>query len=248
MNALAEQRESLQRDVEERVREAKATVEAEKNRLAALMSELSQSVVVCNLDGRILLYNNRAQLQFQGLGEGIQSSSGRALIGLGRSIFAILDRNLITHALDNIQHRLRRGSAQPVANFVTTSQTDQLIRVQMAPVLGRQRTEAGEEGSERLLDGYVLILDNITRSFEVESQRDQMLQSLTEGSRASLANVRAAVENLLDYPDMETEQRDRFVGIIRDEVGVMGRAAGPHGDRIRRRPEGALALGGHARC
>jgi DNA polymerase III subunit epsilon len=27
---------------------------------------------------------------------------------------------------------------------------------------------------------------------------------------------------LLDYPDMETEQRDRFVGIIRDEVGVMG--------------------------
>ena len=69
----------------------------------------------------------------------------------------------------------------------------------------------------------MLILDNITRSFEVESQRDQMLQSLTEGSRASLANIRAAVENLLDYPDMETEQRDRFVGIIRDEVGVMER-------------------------
>ena len=222
VNALAEQRESLQRDVEERVREAKASVEAEKNRLAALMSELSQSVVVCNLDGRILLYNNRARLQFRAPGGGIQSSSAMALIGLGRSIFAILDRNLITHALDNIQHRLRRGSAQPVANFVTTSQTDQLIRVQMAPVLGRLRTEAGEQGSERLLDGYVLILDNITRSFEVESQRDQMLQSLTEGSRASLANIRAAVENLLDYPDMETERRDRFVGIIRDEVGVMG--------------------------
>jgi DNA polymerase III subunit epsilon len=222
VNKLAEQRESLQRDVEERIREANASVEAEKNRLAALMSELSQSVVVCNLDGRILLYNNRAQLQFQGLGEGIQSSSGRALIGLGRSIFAILDRNLITHAVDDIQHRLRRGSGQPVANFVTTSQTDQLIRVQMAPVLGRQRTDAGEEGSERLLDGYVLILDDITRTFEVESQRDQMLQSLTEGSRASLANIRAAVENLLDYSDMETEQRDRFVGIIRDEVGAMG--------------------------
>ena len=222
VNALAEQRESLQRDVEEKVREAKASVEAEKNRLAALMSELSQSVVVCNLDGRILLYNNRARLQFQALGEGIQSSSSRAPIGLGRSIFAILDRNLITHALDTIQHRLRRGSAQPVANFVTTSHAGQLIRVQMAPVLGRQRMDAGEAEGEPLLGGYVLILDNITRSFEVESQRDQMLQSLTEGSRAALANIRAAVENLLDYPDMETEQRDRFVGIIRDEVGVMG--------------------------
>jgi DNA polymerase-3 subunit epsilon len=222
VNALAEQRESLQRDVEAKVGEAKASVEAEKNRLAALMSELSQSVVVCNLDGRILLYNNRARLQFQALGAGIRSSSGRALIGLGRSIFAILDRNLITHALDNIKHSLRRGSAQPVANFVTTSHADQLIRVQMAPVLGRQPTDAGEMGGEHFLDGYVLILDNITRSFEVESRRDQMLQSLTEGSRASLANIRAAVENLLDYSDMETEQRDCFVGIIRHEVGVLG--------------------------
>jgi DNA polymerase-3 subunit epsilon len=222
VNALAEQRDSLQSDVDEKVNEAKASVEEEKNRLAALMSELSQSVVVCNLDGRILLYNNRARLQFQALGEGVQASSGRALIGLGRSIFAILDRNLITHALDSIQHGLRRGSAQPVANFVTTSQADQLVRVQMAPVLGKPRTETGEEGGERLLSGYVLILDNITRSFEVESQRDQVLHSLTEGSRASLANIRAAVENLLDYPDMETEQRDRFATIIRDEVGVMG--------------------------
>jgi DNA polymerase-3 subunit epsilon len=222
VNALAEQRDSLQSHVEEKVKEAKTSVEEEKNRLAALMSELSQSVVVCNLDGRILLYNNRARLQFQGLGERLQSSSGRALIGLGRSIFTILDRNLITHALDNIQHRLRQGSAQLVANFVTTSPTDQLIRVQMAPVLVQQRIESGEEGNQRLLDGYVLILDNITRSFEMESKRDQVLQSLTEGSRASLANIRAAVENLLDYPDMETEQRDRFVRIIRDEVGVMG--------------------------
>ena len=109
-----------------------------------------------------------------------------------------------------------------MANFVTTSQADQLIRVQMAPVLGRQRTDAGEHGRRALLDGYVLILDNITRSFEVESRRDQMLQSLTEGSRASLANIRAAVENLLDYPDMETEQRDRFVGIIRRRGGRHG--------------------------
>ncbi|HXV80638.1 MAG TPA: exonuclease domain-containing protein [Candidatus Binatia bacterium] len=223
VNALAEQRDSLQSDVEEKVKEAKTSVEEEKNRLAALMSELSQSVVVCNLDGRILLYNHRALLQFEALGEGIQASSGRALIGLGRSIFAILDRNLITHALDNLQHRLRQdSSAQPVANFVTTSEADQLIRVQMAPVLGRLRTEKGEEGDERLLSGYVLILDNVTRSFEFEGKRDQVLQSLTEGSRASLANVRAAVENLLDYPDMETDERDRFVSIIRDEVDVMG--------------------------
>ena len=221
VNALAEQRESLQRDVEERIREGRSSIEEEKNRLAALMSELTQSVVVCNLDGRILLYNNRARLQFMALAEG-EPAAGSALIGLGRSIFAILERNLITHALENIQQRLSRGSQQPAANFVTTSRAGQLIRVQMAPVLGAVRDGEGAAKGERAIAGYVLMLDNITRNFEMEGRRDALLQSLTEGSRASLGNIRAAVENLLDYPDMEVEQRDRFVGIIRDEVGVMG--------------------------
>jgi DNA polymerase-3 subunit epsilon len=222
VNALAEQRESLQRDVEDRIRVAKSSIEEEKNRLAALMSELTQSVVVCNLDGRILLYNNRARLQFKAMADKSQSAQDGVPIGLGRSIFAILERNLIMHALENIQQRLARGSQQPLANFVTTSRAGQLIRVQMAPVLGAARDGASAAEGERAIAGYVLMLDNITRNFEMESRRDALLQSLTEGSRASLGNIRAAVENLLDYPDMEVEQRDRFVGVIRDEVGTMG--------------------------
>ena len=69
MNDLAQQRDALLTDVDSKIREAKHSVEEEKNRLAALMSELTQSVVVCNLDGRILLYNNRARLQFKALSE-----------------------------------------------------------------------------------------------------------------------------------------------------------------------------------
>jgi DNA polymerase-3 subunit epsilon len=65
-NDLAEQRDGLMDDVDAQIAAAKSSVEEEKNRLAALMSELAQAVVVCNLDGRILLYNNRARLQFKG--------------------------------------------------------------------------------------------------------------------------------------------------------------------------------------
>ena len=221
VNALAEQRESLQRDVENRIREARSSVEEERNRLAALMSELTQSVVVCNLEGRILLYNNRARLQFKALSEG-DAAANAGLIGLGRSIFAVLERGLISHALENIQQRMARGSQQPVTNFVTTSRAGQLIRVQMAPVLGASKGE-GEVGlSDSAIAGYILMLDNVTRNFEIEGQRNDLLQSLTEGSRASLGNVRAAVESLLEYPDMDPAQRDRFIGIIRDEVSAMG--------------------------
>lgn len=225
INQLADQRDALQRDVLEKIREAQATVEMEKNRFAALMSELSQSVIVCNLDGRILLYNNRARQMFET--EVLQRGSGAALIGLGRSVFAIIERSLINHALDKIYQQVLRGAAQPVANFVTSLEA-QLIRVQMAPVLGTpQETESDRDEADvqtgRTVSGYVLILDNITSTFEIESRRDSMLQSLTEGGRASLANIRAAVENLLAYPDMDLAQRDRFIGIMRDEVDTMSR-------------------------
>ena len=44
---------------------------------------------------------------------------------------------------------------------------------------------------------------------------------MTEGSRAALGNIRAAVTNLIDYPDMEPGLRERFVGIVGDEVSRM---------------------------
>ena len=93
INALADQREALQVDVESRISAARHSVEEEKNRLAALMSELTQSVVVCNLDGRILLYNNRARLQVRAMSGAPGAAGGSELIGLGRSIYAVMDRN-----------------------------------------------------------------------------------------------------------------------------------------------------------
>lgn len=227
INQIADQRDELQRDLVDKVSLANASVEEEKNRFVALISELNQSVIVCNVDGRILLYNNRARMLFESIGHENNSTPGATLIGLGRSIFSVLERSLITHALENIQQRVRSGSAQPVTNFVTAMPSGQLIRAQMAPVLQRDEMETAEadsaEASKKpaIIGGYVLILDNITRDFDRESRRDLMLQSLTEGSRSSLANIRAAVENLHAYPDMDGNQRDRFIGIMRDEVEAM---------------------------
>ncbi|MGE5945139.1 MAG: exonuclease domain-containing protein [Betaproteobacteria bacterium] len=209
-NDLAQQRDALMDDVDAQIGAAKASVEQEKNRLAALMSELAQSVVVCNLDGRILLYNNRARLQFKALAQGPTSVSGGALIGLGRSIFSILEKSQVQHAQEVIAQRLASGKAA-LANFVTTLRGGQLLRVQMVPVLS-----AGDE-----MTGYVLTVENITRNIEQEARRDQVLHSLTEGSRSALGNIRAAVTNLIDYPEMEAELRERFLNVVGDEVSAM---------------------------
>ncbi len=273
-NDLAQQRDELLSDVEVQIELAKASVEEEKNRLAALMSELAMGVLVCNLDGRILLYNSRARLEFSALAPSGTAVSGNVPIGLGRSIFSILERGQITHSLETIEQRLRKGSKEPAANFITSTHGGQLMRARMAPVLGSierpakpanlsdqqddldggsvaasqggaEQNSASATASENVSDeakvgglvpdlsaaddfatelhvtGYVLTIENITHSFEREAERDQVLQALTDGNRAALANIRAAVEMLIGTPDMETDFRERFTRVIADEAAVM---------------------------
>ena len=230
-NALAEQRDALALDVGAQISAARADLEEEKNRLAALMSELAQSVVVCNLDGRILLYNNRARQEFA-QADGADGASGD-LLGLGRSIFSLFERNRIVHALEDLQRQVQKAAHQPLANFVTATGSGRLIRVHMAPVMS-----ADEQGQQQI-GGYVLLLDNITRAVEKETRRDLVLQQLTEGSRAALANIRAAVETLQNYQDMDAIARERFLTVIADEVSSLGSRIGvtleQHADSMKSR-------------
>ena len=210
-NAFAERFEELKREVEGRIQEANAHLEEERNRLAALMSELTQSVLVCNAEGRILLYNQRAK---QLLSSGADSSGNTvaaAPVGLGRSLFGVIDRNVVVHALENVRHRIAQGDGHPAANFVAALPSGTLIRAQMAPVFG--------QGKE--VTGFVLTIEDIQRSVQMEGERDALLQSLTQGTRASLATIRAAVENMLAFPEMDVERRVQFTGIIGDEAGKL---------------------------
>ena len=236
LNRFAEAHSLLKQDVERQVREANSRIEQERNRLAALMSELAQSVIVCNVEGRILLYNTRAmQLLRKPLEGAAAAGKAHSLVGLGRSIFAVFDRNLIIHALENIRDRMREDAHGPVASFVTAAPGGQLVRVQIAPVL---RAETGHvaEVAPGGITGFVMLLDDITRRIETGNRRDTLLQTLTQGTRASLASVRAAVETVASFPDMGYESRSRFIGIIGEEAQRMSagldRAASEFADSL----------------
>ncbi len=225
INALAQQRSELRRDIASQVAQASLGVEQERSRLAALMSELSQSVVVCNLDGRILLYNNRARMQFRALSAAPTLADGAELIGLGRSIYTVFDRRLVAHALASVQQRLQHGAAHPLAQFVTVTRAGQLLRAQLAPVRGVAAGPGGDAVAPPEappLSGFVLMLENVTLAFEQESARDRLVHGLTEGARSSLANLQAAVE-LLDDPVLDAPTRERFLAIVRAESNAMSR-------------------------
>jgi DNA polymerase-3 subunit epsilon len=212
VNRVAEQRQEHDEAIEARISAANAATEAERNRFAVLMSELAQGVVVCNLDGRILLYNRRARALFS-------NAAGRpmASLGLGRSIYGVFDRHLIAYALENIDIRRRTHR-----HFVAVAESGRLLRVVVAPI-----PEAGVEGDANdvaaggRLSGYMTMIEDMTESFDSESARDQMLRELTESSRGPVGNLRAAAETLHDYTDMSADERQRFLAVVRDEAASL---------------------------
>ena len=229
VNELAAQRDRLRADMAAQVAQTSERLQQERDRLAALMAELNQSVVVCNRDGRILLYNQHARQQFRALSREPGVADGTGLVGIGRSIYAVLDARLLAHALDRLAHSVGQGEEHPAAQFVTTTGSGQLLRVQVAPVravgddgMALPKGQRHPAAPQNTFSGFVLLLNDVTASVREEAERDQLLHGMTEGSRASLANIQTAVD-MLGYADLEPAMRDRFLTVVRDEVGTMGR-------------------------
>lgn len=196
VDALAERRRVAEREVATQIAAAQVGLEQERNRLATLMAELAVAVLVCNVDGRILLYNAAARSVLD----------DDTLVGLGRSIFDIVDRDLLEHAVSRIQ------AASTPSHVTTTLHGGRLLQVQVATV----------QGPGREVTGFVLLLEDLTERLRASSRRDDLLRELTEATRASLGSIQAAIESVTDYPDMTAEDRQQFVGIVREESHRLG--------------------------
>ncbi|MEZ4869616.1 MAG: exonuclease domain-containing protein [Caldilineaceae bacterium] len=226
LNQFADRHQQILYDQALQVQQARADLEEERNRLAALMAELSEGVVVCNRDGRILLYNVRArhlldppQPASAASREGDDTPSFSGYVGLGRSIFGLLDRNAITYGLSRLQRQLERQQQRPQGDSVSdhtglilAAANGNLLRIRMASVIGVERT----------LTGFVLTLQDITATIQTSSRRDFLLQSLTERTRGGLANIRAAIEMLEQFPTMSAERAQRFHTVIQEEAAALG--------------------------
>jgi len=226
VNALAERHETLLGSVNEQIDRARADLADETNRLAALMSELASGVVVCTIEGRILLYNEHARRLFSG-------SEIPGFIGLGRSLFSLLDRSLIVHALEQLRERLAKGEPGPVSVFLASTGPSLLLRVRMAPVMGTPTVESRPHEPS----GFVLLMDDVGGEIALLEQRDRLLRQLIEGARSSLAGIRAAAENLESFPHMGAERQAQFTAIIGAEArrltGELDRATRSHSDLAR---------------
>ena len=215
INEAADQYEYLNNQLNTEIQRARAAADEEKNILAAVMAELPEGVLICNKDGQILLYNNRARRYLIGEIGSLESSdvSPGKFIGLGRSVFGVIDKHLIVHALDEISRKLKNEDADVASYFVTLGADDRLLRVEAAPLLDHRRQ----------FTGFILLFRDITRQMESGSRLNQLLRSLGRGTRASLASIRAAIEAVIEYPNMDGKQLEKFKEIIHGETINIGR-------------------------
>ena len=222
INEGADRYEELQKNVEQRIDLAKAKAEEEKNILAAFMSELPEGVLICNAECRILFYSKQVKYMLMGADNVIPDSesgsdiasfgAGESFIGLGRSIFNIIDKNLVVHALDEIAEKLEHKEADISSNFVVVGKGNKLLRAEAVPILSHLRK----------FTGFIIIFTDITQQTEADRIVNFMLQSFTKSIRSSLAGIRSSIEAIIEYPDMESAQLQKFREIIHHQCITLG--------------------------
>jgi len=191
INESADAFETLQAEVKEKIKQARADLQHERNLLAALISDLPTGILACNSSGQVLLYNQQAQKLLQ---------KPEKLIGLGRSLFSILDRGPIIHAIDMLHQATNRGQKSPTANFVMTVGESLVLRIHMAPVF-----KNGE--SEKNLSGFVLSMEDLSQQIENGLRREQIFYGLTAALHPPLEQIRQALKILNKAPLEKTEQQ-----------------------------------------
>ncbi len=200
VNQLTQRLALHHRELLQAMATATARVEEQKNRLEAILRDLQEGVMVCNLNNQVLLYNQLALKTLHVTGE----------LGLGRSLFTVITRDPVSNAFRRLRLRVAEGRHHDHPMGITTrlicATTDGLhtLHAQMTLILGAEET----------LTGYVITFNDITEDLAALGKRDRLLREATEGLRGPIANLRAAAETQFANPNMDVAAHRTFDEVI----------------------------------
>ncbi len=207
---LAQKLAAARAGTAEAVADATQRAEEQKSWLEAILLDLTEGIIVCNLEHRILLYNQAAA----------RILNLRDALGLGRSLFGLLAREPVLQTLELLQQAghgagrtgsdaADRASAQQSHQFVcATVDVGTLLETRLSLV--QQPSGA--------VSGYVLSFADIGPQIENLALRDAILRETMVEWRRPLANLRAAAETLFANPALKDADRTAFEEIIANEV------------------------------
>jgi DNA polymerase-3 subunit epsilon len=207
---LAQKLAAARAGTAEAIAGATQRAEEQKSWLEAILLDLTEGIIVCNLQHRILLYNQAAA----------RILNMRDALGLGRRLFGLLTGEPILQTLELLQQAgqpagkigsdpAERTSEQQTHRFVcATADVATLLEARLSLV----REPSGAAS------GYVLSFADIGSQIDNLALRDAILRETMVEWRRPLANLRAATETLFANPTLKNSDRAAFEEIISKEV------------------------------
>lgn len=171
------------------------TSETERSRLAAILDQMTDGVLIADADGRIMLANPAAEKL---LGEG-QSLPGR-------SVVVALRHHQLIEAWRKCQ---QLGELQIETVEIPTSR--QFIQTVAIP--------------DRQSGGSLLMVQDLTRIRRLETVRRDFISNVSHELRTPLASLKALTETLQESALEDPPAARRFLGRIQTEVDALTQMA-----------------------
>ena len=203
----------LKNATREEIKNANAKLEEERTRLVALMSELPSGVIVCNMNGQILLYNRQAQniLYPTSDVDNNKTNNKAGIIGLGRSVFNIINRDPIIHTLDFLQQCIEQNHIKPATKFITSYGENRFLGINITLVI--------QDNKNMEISGFVLIINDVTEQIKADNRRDNLIQSVTYNLQNTLWIIREYISTMISNPGLGIEQLNDYSNRI-DEASM----------------------------
>jgi two-component system sensor histidine kinase VicK len=179
----------------DRLKEALSLNEEERDKLASILSNMSDGVIATDNEGRVIVINQRAKQMLQ-LDDEIEGTLLAHILGISQEtalprMFGETNTNLI--------------------EFTFPNREDLSIRVTFTPI---QRREKG-------VTGTIVVLHDITEQEQLDQARREFVANVSHELRTPLTTIKSYLEALEDGALEEPQLAQRFIGVTRNETERM---------------------------
>lgn len=199
INLIAEKHLTVHEDTRRQMLVAQTATETEKDILAALLEGLPQGIIVCNLDGRIVFYNRK----IKDIIKRYQTRSPKWM-GLGRSIYGIVDQALIQRALERIEQMLEEKKKLISERFLLGAEERAALPAELLPVLD----------SRHAITGFIIYIEDSLDKFLKEQKIFNSLQTWQHQLTQSVSIIKSTAEVIRDESYGSEQDRQQLVQLL----------------------------------
>jgi len=174
-----------------KLREMVETISEDRSRLASILDNMADGVIMTDTEGKIVLVNRATEKIFQIRSEG---ALGRPLIEAVRD-----------HEVNEVLKSCLETGQEQVAQFESSS-SERFLRVIAVPI------------NDGRMSGALLLFQDLTELRDLQTMRRELVGNISHEFRTPLAGIKAMVETLRDGAVDDKETAKDFLVRIEGEV------------------------------